>query len=223
MLVYTVPGSGEYVRDFPMIAANAGGRTFASFAAASGWYCPAYTWNVPVGSDTRARHIGWPSVPTFSTSVSTPTTNRRFTRAPSGVTTYVGARSPPPPTSKLLSLYSPANRRHATSRITSALQFLEHRARLLLDVHLEDPRAVHNHHEPVVVARHVPAHLDGLGDEQVRELVPDDLLVHRLLRMGDALLQGLLEQLLSELPPEHGGDRPGAVVDDALDAEVRVS
>src|SRR3989337_4154388 len=112
MLVYTVPDSGVYVRDFPMTAASAGGLIFESFAAASGWYWPAYTWNVPVGSVILARHIGCPSVPTFSTSVRTPTTKRRFTRAPTGVTTYEGARTPPPPTSTMLSLHSPANSRH---------------------------------------------------------------------------------------------------------------
>src|SRR3989337_4045752 len=105
MLVYTVPDSGVYVRDFPMTAASAGGLIFESFAAASGWYWPAYTWNVRGGSEIRARHIGCPSVPTFSTSVSTPTVNRRFTRAPRGVTTYVGARAPPPPAPRVAHLY----------------------------------------------------------------------------------------------------------------------
>src|SRR2546422_511966 len=74
--------------------------------------------NVPVGSETRARHIGWISVPTFSTSVITPTTKTRFTLAPSGVTTYEGARSPPPSISRVASLYSDAKSRQATSRIT---------------------------------------------------------------------------------------------------------
>ena len=72
--VYTVPESGVYVRDFPTIAPNTGGLSFERAAAASGWYCPAYRWNVPVGSATRARHMGCISVPTFSTSVITPTT-----------------------------------------------------------------------------------------------------------------------------------------------------
>src|SRR5256885_2151282 len=69
--------------------------------------------NVPVGSETRARHIGWISVPTFSTSVITPTTKTRFTLAPSGVTTYDGARSPPPSISRVASLYSHAQVRLA--------------------------------------------------------------------------------------------------------------
>src|SRR5205807_2395408 len=75
-------------------------------------------WKVPVGSETRARHIGCPSVPTFSTSVITPTTKTRFTFAPSGVTMYEGGRSPVPSASKFASLYSEAKSRQATSRIT---------------------------------------------------------------------------------------------------------
>src|SRR3972149_4018788 len=69
------------------------------------------------GPAPRPRHIGCMSVPMFSTSVITPTTNTRFTRAPSGVTRYDGARSPPPFISRVASLYSDAKRRHATSRI----------------------------------------------------------------------------------------------------------
>src|SRR3990170_166520 len=77
-------------------------------------------WNVPDGSDIRARHIGASSVATFSTSVRTPTTKSRFTFAPRGVTTYDGLRSPPPETSFVESLYSRANTRHAISRIIAA-------------------------------------------------------------------------------------------------------
>src|SRR3990172_8395411 len=233
-------------------------------------------WNVPDGSDIRARHIGSSSVAMLWTSVRTPTTKSRFTFAPRGVTTYDGLRSPPPETSFVESLYSRANTRHAISRIIAAplachnrwtnpcaflhsslslppaprspgpeagrgprpcsgprggpcpsggsggsLQLLEHRAGLLLDVHLQDLRLVDDHHQPVVVARHVPAGLDRLGDKGVRELVPDDLLGHRLLRRRDALLDGLVEEALRELLPEHGRERAGAVVEDGLHAEVR--
>src|SRR5439155_19585126 len=104
--VYVVPGCGEQIRLFPTIAPNTGGFSFDRVAAASGWYWPAYTWKVPVGSETRARHIGCPAVPTFSTSVITPTTKTRFTFAPSGVTMYEGGRSPVPSASKFASLYS---------------------------------------------------------------------------------------------------------------------
>src|SRR5438477_59477 len=93
-------------------------RGVDSAEAASGWYWPAYTWKVPVGSETRARHIGCPSVPTFSTSVMTPTTKTRFTLAPRGVTMYDGGRSPVPSVSRFASLYSEAKSRQATSRIT---------------------------------------------------------------------------------------------------------
>src|SRR5207247_10724663 len=115
---YGRPGCGEETRLFPTIAPNTGGFSFDRVAAASGWYWPAYTWKVPVGSETRARHIGCPSVPTFSTSVITPTTKTLFTFAPSGVTMYEGGRSPVPSASKFASLYSEAKSRQATSRIT---------------------------------------------------------------------------------------------------------
>src|SRR5437762_6531859 len=100
------------------MAPKTGGLSFDSAEAASGWYWPAYTWKVPVGSETRARHIGCPSVPTFSTSVMTPTTKTRFTLAPRGVTMYDGGRSPVPSVSRFASLYSEAKSRQATSRIT---------------------------------------------------------------------------------------------------------
>src|SRR5207249_327097 len=114
--VYVPPESGANSRDLPVTATNAGGLSFARAAAASGWYCPAYTWYGPVGSWRRARHIGASYVATFSTSVSTPTTKSRLIFAPSGVTRYEGLRSPPSDTSLFASLNSPANTRHAISR-----------------------------------------------------------------------------------------------------------
>src|SRR5207244_7257784 len=97
--------------------------------------------NVPVGSETRARHIGWISVPTFSTSVITPTTKTRFTLAPSDVTTYDGARSPPPSISRVASLYSDAKSRQATSRITRTSPAPRAFRALRLHVHLHHLRA----------------------------------------------------------------------------------
>src|SRR6266571_3417059 len=121
------------------------------------------------------------SVPTFSMSVITPTTKMRFTFAPRGVTTYEGARSPPPSTSRFASLYSEAKSRQATSR------------------------------------------LNRLRDDDVRELVPHDVRGHRLLRLGDARVEGLVQQGLRQLAVEDRRQRAGAVVEDRLHAQVRLA
>ncbi|MDZ7702686.1 MAG: hypothetical protein U5J98_11860 [Halobacteriales archaeon] len=76
--------SGWNVRAFPVSETNDGTSASSRNATASGWYCPPYATNAPVGSTTRARRT---SSLTGSTSVSTPTTNSRLTRAPVGVTT----------------------------------------------------------------------------------------------------------------------------------------
>src|SRR6266571_3814492 len=163
------------------------------------------------------------SLPTFSTSVITPTTKMRFTFAPSGVTTYEGARSPTPSTSRFASLYSEAKSRQATSRIMRDPPGLEHLPRLRLYVDLEDLRRLDDHHEAVVVRGHVPAHLDWLGDDDVRELVPHDVRRHRLLRLGDARVEGLVQQGLRELSVEDRRQRAGAVIEDRLDAQIRLA
>src|SRR5438105_5332097 len=202
------------------MAPKTGGLSFDSGEAASGWYWPAYTWKVPVGSETRARHIGCPSVPTFSTSVMTPTTKTRFTFAPRGVTTYDGGRSPVPSVSRFASLYSGRRAARRPRGSCGSLQALEHLPRLRLHVDLEQLRGLDDHHEPVVVRGHVPAGLDRLGHQDVRELVPHDVRRHRLLRGRDAGLERLVQEAFREFAVEDRGEGAGAVVQDRLHAEV---
>src|SRR5216117_670964 len=205
------------------MAPKTGGLSFDSAEAASGWYWPAYTWKVPVGSETRARHIGCPSVPTFSTSVITPTTKTRFTFAPSGVTMYEGGRSPVPSasSSRRCTPRRRAARRPRESR--GPLQAFEHLPRFRLHVHFEQFRGFDDHHQPVIVRGHVPARFDRLGHQEVREFVPHDLRRHRLLCGGDADVQGLVEERLREFPVEDRRQGARAVVEHRLHAEVGLS
>jgi hypothetical protein len=53
--VRTFPSFVVYVVGFPITAMNSGGVVLASTCAASGWYFPAVTKNVPVGSTMRLR------------------------------------------------------------------------------------------------------------------------------------------------------------------------
>ena len=50
------------------------------------------------------------------------------------------------------------------------------------------------------------AGLDRLGDEDVRELVPDDVHGHRVFRLRDAGVHRLVEEGLREFAVEHRGD-----------------
>src|SRR2546426_8346900 len=111
-----------------------------------------------------------------------------------------------------------AARRPRASR--GSLQSLEHFASFGLDVHLEHLRGLHNHHQPVVVGRDVPSHLDRLGHEDVREFVPHDVGRHRFLRGGDACVECLVQERLGEFAVEDRRHGAGAVVQDRLHAQV---
>ncbi|MPN04807.1 hypothetical protein SDC9_152055 [bioreactor metagenome] len=85
----TEPGSGSYVRAFPVRAMKAGTCTVEKKIEASGWNCPAYTVKAPVGSTILAFHISF-CVPILSSSVSTPTTKTRLRISPRGLIRRLG-------------------------------------------------------------------------------------------------------------------------------------
>src|ERR1041385_5202927 len=108
----------------------------------------------------RARHTS-PDSPTGSMSVHTPTTCRRLTLAPSGVTRKDGSFSPCPLISWRLALNSWAKARCAVSRWKAMLRDLqgreavkEHLSGLLLGL-VERHEAAHDEHGAVLVAHGV--------------------------------------------------------------------
>src|SRR5688500_1954241 len=118
----------------------------------------------------RARQTS-PDSPTGSTSVQTPTTCRRLTLAPSGVTRKDGSFSPWPLISCLEALNSWAKARCAVSRWKAMLRDLqgreaveEHLGGLLLGLG-EALDGAHDEHGAVLVAHGVAAHReDAAGD-----------------------------------------------------------
>src|SRR5687767_5492173 len=173
----------------------------------------------------RARQTS-PDSPTGSTSVQTPTTCRRLTFAPSGVTRKDGSFSPWPLISCLLALNSWAKARCAVSRWKATLRDLqggqrlqEHLGRLLLRLG-ERLDGAHDEHGAVLVAHGVAAHGEDAARDLLLELVLDDLGAEGGLGLLDALRERLAEDGLGELAPDDHAEGAGAVVEDALDAQV---
>src|ERR1044072_2315411 len=176
----------------------------------------------------RARHTS-PDSPTGSTSVQTPTTCSRLTLAPSGVTTKDGSFSPWPLISCLEALNSWAKARWATSRwncgpgISGHPQrrqaVEEHLRRLLLRL-VEGREAARDEHGAVLVAHGVAAHLEDAARHLLLGLVLDDLGAEGPLGLLDALRQRLAQHLLGQLAADDHAQGAGAVVEDALDAQV---
>src|ERR1041384_8236188 len=173
----------------------------------------------------RARHTS-PDSPTGSMSVHTPTTCRRLTLAPSGVTRKDGSFSPWPLISWRAALNSWAKARWAVSRWKAMLRDLQ--GRQAVEEHLgglfpglvERLQRARDEHGSVLVAHGVAAHGEDAARDLLLELVLDDLGPEGRLGLLDALRQRLAEDGLGELAAGDHADGAGAVVQDALDAQV---